>query len=143
MKKREKKPKFPIVIRGLLEGLVPDQVNKNGRVYPREVLERMVETINSGTIFMRPEPVRPHNLDLMDIIGHVSKAELTDEGIFVTVTQLDTPGGELMELYSKYQNPPLIATSVGHADENKKIVEARIVSVSPGPFPKPEEETDK
>jgi hypothetical protein len=79
-----------------------DVPNKNGRVYPRAVLEKMIGEVeaksNPARVFGSIGMPSGVEVDLSKVSHTVSDLHITEDGkVFGKVMILDTPSGELMQ----------------------------------------------
>ncbi len=125
----------PIIIEAKIFNLIPDKPNSNGRIYPKEILAQMVEKINKGEVFFHSKaPEYDGSPSVGTVIGEVSNAELKEDGIWVKVTQIDTPMSFIMGLYSKGLQLPIVPVSIGDINGNDmKITSADLIALYVGP----------
>lgn len=127
----------PVVIEARVFNLSPDKPNSNGRIYSKDILEKMAEKINKGEVFFHshlPDDGMPLG---STTIGSVSNAEVKEDGLWVKVTQLDTPMNHVMEMYSEWPETPcpypIAPMSIGDVDGDMRVTEANLMALYVGP----------
>ena len=87
------------------ELLIVDVPNRNGRVYSRDVVEKMIEDFNKrnekqtmlGEITQLYASYEPHTVNLDRISHSVDELFIEDGNLKATITVMDTPMGDILK----------------------------------------------
>jgi hypothetical protein len=80
-------------------GLNCEKPNKNNRIYPREVLERIAADINAKLIPLTIGNGECSNIDIKieDMVGIAKEAFVKNNELYITFEKLKTPKAKILE----------------------------------------------
>jgi len=108
-----------------------DVVNSNGRLYPKETLEKAIEEFNNKEkTFVTYDNEQPLNINLSKICAVTEKMWMEDNDVFVELTKIDTPAAK--EIWSSIESgvAPVRSISTGYIDDNGKVTDLTISHVN-------------
>jgi hypothetical protein len=110
-----------------------DEPNANGRIYPREVVEKMVEQCeaNQNRIFGTVGMPEGTSLDISKISHTVNNLRITEGGDLIgDVMVLSTPQGKVMQELLEVGKYDYRTAGIGKIDENGVVSDYRLISIS-------------
>ena len=114
--------------------LKADVPNANGRIYPRETVEQMVEQCakNQNRIFGTIGMPEGTGLDISKVSHTVNNLRITEGGDLIgDVMVLATPQGKVMEeLLAQGTTYDYRTAGIGKIDENGVVSDYRLISIS-------------
>ena len=113
--------------------LKADVPNANGRIYPRETVEQMVEQCakNQNRIFGTIGMPEGTALDISKVSHTVNNLRITEGGDLIgDVMVLATPQGKVMEELLAHGTYDYRTAGIGKVDENGVVSDYRLISIS-------------
>ena len=112
----------PLVVTGVIQRA--EAKNQNGRIYPREILEREIENYINGPVKERRalgELDHPESsvINLQNVSHNVTKVKMVGDDVYGEVEILSTPAGNILkELFRNGITVGISSRGMGSVQEN-------------------------
>lgn len=97
-----------------------DVPNQNGRIYPKEVIQKALEKYNEqiakGLAF---GPIGDGELKFREVSFKVTSAVLEEDKVIVQIETLNTPAGKLLEMVQDFGEVALVPSGTGSVTEDE------------------------